>query len=488
VEVVVGKAGAGKTFALHAARDAWQASGVRVIGCALAARAAAELHAGAGIDSYTIDALLAALDRPGPAGGLAHSSVLVVDEAGMVGTRKLARLLDHTERGGAKLVLVGDHHQLPEIDVGGMFRGLVNRLPVVELTDNRRQRQAWERDALDELRGGDPAAAVAVYNGAGRVVVGDTAEAVREQLVSDWWTARTEHDGPGDRGVMIAARVNDVEDLNDRARVRLAAAGELTGPALPAAAGREFQAGDRIVCLRNDRRLGVVNGTRARVTTADLAAGTLTARLERDGRTFVLPRGYLDAGHVAHGYAITGHKAQGLTTDRAWVLGSDAIYREWGYVAMSRGRDSNRLYIVTGADSAEEELHGHGPQPAADATDELVQALRRSRRQHLAMDGADIAGIPTHPPCPGSPTPHGSTAPARRVRATRDPTRCAVALGRAATGRDDQCASTGKTTWSGSWGRYRRTTSSEQRTSMTGGVASPTVSGTRVVTWIAWTA
>jgi len=280
---VVGKAGAGKTFALHAARDAWQASGVRVIGCALAARAAAELHAGAGIDSYTIDALLAALDRPGPAGGLAHSSVLVVDEAGMVGTRKLARLLDHTERGGAKLVLVGDHHQLPEIDVGGMFRGLVNRLPVVELTDNRRQRQAWERDALDELRGGDPAAAVAVYNGAGRVVVGDTAEAVREQLVSDWWTARTEHDGPGDRGVMIAARVNDVEDLNDRARVRLAAAGELTGPALPAAAGREFQAGDRIVCLRNDRRLGVVNGTRARVTTAEPCRGDAdcTARTRR---------------------------------------------------------------------------------------------------------------------------------------------------------------------------------------------------------------
>ena len=397
VEVVVGKAGAGKTFALDAARDAWQAIGVRVIGCALAARAAAELHAGAGIDSYTIDALLADLDRRGRGGGLAPGSVLVVDEAAMVGTRKLARLIDHAERATAKLVLIGDHHQLPEIDAGGAFRGLANRLPVIELTDNRRQHQAWERDALDELRAGDPAAALAAYTDAGRVVIGDTAEAVREQLVSDWWTARIQHDGPGQPGVMIAARVADVEDLNYRARTRLSAAGELTGPQLRTSTGPEFRAGDRLVCLRNDRRLGVVNGTPAQVSAVDPDAGSLTALLDHDGQTIVLPPDYLNAGHVAHGYAITGHKAQGLTTDRAWVLGSDAIYREWGYVAMSRGRDSNRLYIVAAADTTEDELDLHGPRPAGDATAELVPALRRSRSQHLAIDGADKARIPTHP-------------------------------------------------------------------------------------------
>jgi Ti-type conjugative transfer relaxase TraA len=393
VEVVVGRAGAGKTFGLDAAREAWQASGVRVIGCALAARAAEELNAGAGIDSYTIDALLADLDRPGPGGGLAPGGVLVVDEAGMVGTRKLARLFDHADRADAKVVLVGDHHQLPEIDAGGVFRGLVNRLPAIELCDNRRQREAWERDALDELRSGDPGAALAAYTAAGRVVIGDTAEAVREQLVSDWWAARTDYEGPGEAGVMIAARVSDVDDLNDRARTRLAAAGELTGPVLRTAAGRDFRVGDRVLCLRNDRRLGVVNGTRAHVVAVAPDAGTLTARVDRSGDTVTLARDYLDAGHVTHAYAITGHKAQGLTTDQAWVLGSDAIYREWGYVALSRGRDSNRLYIVGADDPVGEEPHAHGPDPAGDPAAELVRALGRSRAQHLALDQTQVADL-----------------------------------------------------------------------------------------------
>jgi conjugative relaxase-like TrwC/TraI family protein len=383
VEAVVGKAGAGKTFALDAAREAWQASGIRVIGCALAARAAQELHAGAGIDSHTIDALLMELDRPAP-WGLGEGIVVVVDEAAMVGTRKLARLLDHARRASAKLVLVGDHHQLPEIDAGGLFRGLVNRLPVIELAHNRRQRAVWEREALDELRTGDPAAALAAYTKMGRIVVGDTAEAVREQLVSDWWTARCAHTGTGEPGVMIAARVSDVDDLNDRARSRLAGAGELTGPALSTDTGREFRTGDRVVCLRNDYRVGVANGSRGLVIGVDALARTIEVRLD-DSSNLMLPCDYVDAGHVTHGYAITGHKAQGMTVDRTWVLGSDSVYREWGYVALSRGRDSNRFYVVAGYD-ADEHLHAKDLSVGGDGVQAISAALRRSHAQQLASD------------------------------------------------------------------------------------------------------
>ena len=97
-------------------------SGYRVVGAALAARAAAELQAAAGIPSTTLDPLLAALDRR--ATTLDTRTVVVVDEAGMVGTRKLARLLDHAHAAGAKVVLVGDPRQLPEIDAGGLLAGL----------------------------------------------------------------------------------------------------------------------------------------------------------------------------------------------------------------------------------------------------------------------------------------------------------------------------------------------------------------------------
>lgn len=141
LEIVEGVAGAGKTFALAAAREAWEASGYQVIGCSLAARAAKHLQDDAGIPASTIDRLLNKLDRHQQR--LDRTTVVVVDEAAMVGTRKLARLLGHTETADAKVVLVGDPCQLPEIEAGGAFRGLRDRLGASHLGENRRQVEPW---------------------------------------------------------------------------------------------------------------------------------------------------------------------------------------------------------------------------------------------------------------------------------------------------------------------------------------------------------
>lgn len=387
VAVVVGKAGTGKTFALDAAREAWQSADVTVTGVALAARAATELQDSAGIPATTLARLLGELDRqdrdgsPGPLRDGRH--VLVVDEAGMIGTRQLARLLDHAQRRRVKVVLVGDPHQLPEIDAGGLFRALINRLPSIELTTNRRQTEGWEIEALDDLRTGDVDRAIDAYDGHGRIVTADTAEGVREQLVADWWAARDGLDA--DAAIMVAVRRADVDDLNARARIRMQAAGRLTGPAL-GVDGREFQTGDRIVCLRNDRRLGVVNGTRATVdhVTDDLG---LAIRLD-DDRQVTLPADYLGAGHVTHGYAITGHKAQGMTADHTFVLGSDELYREWGYVALSRGRHTNRLYLHEVAD--QRDGGPHTPEPTVDPLRKATGRLRRSQA-HDALDASTAA-------------------------------------------------------------------------------------------------
>ena len=153
VSVVIGAAGSGKTFALAAGHTAWSREGYSVIGCALAARAARQLQTDSGIPSATLDALLCDLDRPDTP-GLGRRTVIVADEAAMIGTRKLARLLDHAHRAGAKIVLVGDPHQLPEIDAGGAFVGLAERLGAVQLVANRRQRDPVERRALLDLRNG----------------------------------------------------------------------------------------------------------------------------------------------------------------------------------------------------------------------------------------------------------------------------------------------------------------------------------------------
>lgn len=382
LEVVVGRAGAGKTFALDAARTAWQNSGHPVIGTALAARAAAELESGAGIPSTTLDGLLIDVERPGPRGGFAAGTVVVVDEAGMIGSRKLARLLDVAERDRAKVVLVGDPRQLPEIEAGGAFAALCQQDNAVHLVDNRRQAQRWERDALDQLRAGSVATAVAAYHQHGRINAAATADGARQALVDDWWTAR-QH---GSVAAMYALRRSDVEDLNARARHHLRAAGRLGDEAITVGS-RELAVGDEILCLRNDRRLQVRNGTTATITAVDPATGSITiAAPDGDEATRrVLPGDYVAAGHVTHAYATTIHKAQGATVDRAFLLGSDALYREAGYVGLSRARQSSDVYLVGPHPSRSRHPSIAGP---LDPTIDLARRLQESRAQHLALDDA----------------------------------------------------------------------------------------------------
>jgi ATP-dependent exoDNAse (exonuclease V) alpha subunit len=152
LDVLIGPAGTGKTFMLDAAREAWQRSGKRVIGASLAASAARELQLGSGIKSTTVDRLLLMIDQGRER--LDGATVLVVDEAGMLGTRRLAALINEASGSGAKLLLVGDPRQLPEIDAGGLFASLATRLGHVALSENRRQRDPVEREVAAELRVG----------------------------------------------------------------------------------------------------------------------------------------------------------------------------------------------------------------------------------------------------------------------------------------------------------------------------------------------
>lgn len=186
VAVVVGKAGTGKTFALGAAREAWQAAGYPVLGVTVARRAARELEDGAGISSTSVAALLGDLRTRGQA-PLPERCVLVVDEAGMVATRQLAALLEPVQAVDGKLVLVGDHRQLPELEAGGAFRGLVHRGLAIELTENRRQVHAWERTALDHLREGRPEPALALYQAHDRLVIDTTSD---RSASTSWPTGR----------------------------------------------------------------------------------------------------------------------------------------------------------------------------------------------------------------------------------------------------------------------------------------------------------
>jgi hypothetical protein len=375
VVCVVGAAGAGKTTALRLLAEACHESSVPVLGAAPSGRAADELDAGAGIASRTMHRLL--LDANAD-GGLPEGCLLIIDEAGTAETRVLTPLLELVERAEGKAILVGDPQQLPPVGAGGLFPALCDQLGAINLAENHRQHDLWERRALERLRDGDPESYLAHAARRGRLQVDDDATVVKQRLLEDWWHTG-EHDLAGT--VMLAYRRADVRDLNAGARTLLIRAGQL-GPNALEAGGREFRIGDRVLCRRNDERLGVRNGLRATIVALDDDA--LTLRTDGSAVRFV-DRDYA-AEHLEHGYALTGHAAQGATLERAFVLLHDqGALREWGYVACTRARQETRLYLADGA--PEREAHGRDP-VERDGPERLAPALTVSAAEPLALEQA----------------------------------------------------------------------------------------------------
>ena len=380
VDIIEGVAGAGKTFALAAAAEAWTASGFTVSGCSLAAKAAGRLQDASGIPSSSIDRLMGSLDRGICV--LSSADVLIVDEAAMVGTRKLLRVLDHAERAAAKVVLIGDPRQLPEIDAGGAFTALARTLGASELVDNRRQIEQWERAVLAQLRAGNVDRVLDTYRAHGRVH--DTGD-VRQQLAADWYAARVQ----GHDAVMLAATTADVDDLNRRARLLLASRGRI-GPA-HLIDGRGFSVGDEVMALRNDYRLDLLNGTRMQIAAIDLERQQLVCRDER-ARGVAVPFAYVQAGHLTHAYATTVHKAQGATVEQSFVLADPGLTVEHAYTALSRASERTDLYIDT---QPRLDPESHGPAIRRPAPpDRLAASLRRSVAQQLAIDQSSPQRVP----------------------------------------------------------------------------------------------
>lgn len=333
---VVGYAGTGKSTALGVARAAWEAEGYRVVGAALSGIAAENLEKGSGIPSRTLASLEYAWARDRD--HLTRNDVLVIDEAGMVGTRQMRRILEAAERGGAKVVMVGDPEQLQAIEAGAPFRQLVERHGAMEITEVRRQRDDWQRAATRELAMGRTQAAIARYDAAGAVHGHATRDEARRALVADWVADRVRD--PAASQILLAYTRTDVAELNRLARVTLRAAGKL-GPdqAVETTNGeRAFAVGDRVMFLRNERSLGVKNGTLG--TLVVLGRSEMEVRLD-EGRNLRFDR--KEYADLTHGYAATIHKMQGATVDRAYVLASRHMDRHAAYVAMSRHRVATKL-------------------------------------------------------------------------------------------------------------------------------------------------
>jgi Ti-type conjugative transfer relaxase TraA len=246
LSLVVGYAGSGKSTMLGVARAAWEAEGYQVRGLALSGIAAEGLEKGAGIASRTIASLEYAWKAERDQ--LTSRDVLVIDEAGMIGSRQMERVLSAAGKAGAKVVLIGDPEQLQAIEAGAAFRALAERHGAAEITTVRRQHEPWQRDATRELATGRTEQALERYAAAGMVMAADTRAEARVALVAGWDAARQER--PEESRVILAYTRDDVRDLNELARAQLRAAGELRTPdqmVQTERGARAFAAGDRIM-------------------------------------------------------------------------------------------------------------------------------------------------------------------------------------------------------------------------------------------------
>jgi len=385
VDVLVGPAGAGKTTAMRALRTAWEREQGRgsVVGLAPSAVAAQVLADDLGI--RTENTAKWWQDHQNAVASFRKGQLVIVDEASLAGTLSLDRITEHAAEVGAKVLLVGDWAQLQSVTAGGAFSLLVHdRADAPELVDVHRFVNEWEKTATLDLRHGHPEA-IDTYAEHDRVTGGDT-EAMIDAAYTAWRTDTL----AGVATVLIADSNESVHALNQRARADLILDGTVD-------ALREAQlqgdarvgVGDTIITRKNDRRLRtprgwVRNGDRWMVT--DIRGdGSVTARRADSRGTVTLPADYV-SDHVDLGYAVTAHRAQGITTDTSHVLVDPSTTRENLYVAMTRGRHANLVYVATDRPDDNHTTPHPADDPDATARSVLYGVLQHVGAEHSAHE------------------------------------------------------------------------------------------------------
>ena len=395
IAILEGHAGAGKSTALIPVRTALEAGGFEIVGASLQGKKAAGLEKDTGIKSQTLASLLRDLQgytredgsKVQPTRSLTEKTVVVVDEAAMNDTRLMAGLIRETVKAGAKLLLVGDESQVPPVSAGNPFKTLKKELGFAELTENRRQKQDWQKDASREIRAGLVTEALQKYLDAGMIAIAqDRDEAVKKTVEA--WVERFDSGDPT-KTLLTAYKRADVAELN--ARVREAIGDFRTGPRVETTVRdregnsegkREFQAGDRLYFKKNDKKMGVMNGETGTLTRIDVTNDgkdcASTVRMDKGSEVRFDPRDY---AQIDYGYAITIHKSQGETVDFSSNLvtgmGLNALY-----VQLTRHRDGTQIVLTE--DQVDKMVQNQGVELAP--TDKMIDFTEQllAKRPELA--------------------------------------------------------------------------------------------------------
>ncbi len=360
---VVGFAGTGKSYMLRAARELWEEGGYRVQGMTLSGIAAEGLEGKAGIKSYTVASRIRSWDNDYER--LTAKDIVVVDEAGMLGSHDLSRIMEESVRGGAKVVLIGDPEQLQAILAGGAFKGLLSRVGYIELNDIRRQKENWQKEATKLLATCGTKEALEMYKSRGFTSEHATQAEAMKAMVEAWNENRRVE--PDKSRIMGAYLRSEVASLNELARNWRKEYGELGEERIYQinTGNKEFAVNDVVYFLRNDKDLAVKNGTLG--TVEKVQKNTLTIKVGHESKVVDIR----DYNYLAHGYAATIHKLQGVTVDRQYLLASEYFNRHIAYVGLTRHTESVELFW------AREKF---------DSFKDLVRTFSRARLKDISLD------------------------------------------------------------------------------------------------------
>jgi Ti-type conjugative transfer relaxase TraA len=370
VACVQGIAGSGKSFLMDACREIFEKSQFRVTGCALSGKAAQGLQDGSKIQSQTLHSLLDQLGKGKLV--LTNKDIIVLDEAGMVGSRQFASLMHYVDLKGAKLVAIGDTRQLQPIDAGGAFRILISNIEYAELKDIFRQESEIDRQVVRDLAEGNALEAIASMDERGLVKNAPDIQSVMNTLVDDW-----NKDGIEIKHKLILSGTrSEANMLNNLVRDALAKDGKIgavnADVEISNGNNRQFSEGGRLLFTRNNLELGVKNGTLGTLKhiTLNRHGECEMTVITDDGKSVRFsPSANGGYNHIEHGYAMSVHKAQGVTVSRSYLLASEIMGdREWAYVGASRARETTQLYCTS------------------DFKKNLVQVFSKTRQKNSSLD------------------------------------------------------------------------------------------------------
>lgn len=398
VDLLVGPAGAGKTTAMRALRHAWifEHGPGSVSGLAPSAAAAQALANDLGIGCDNTAKWIHEHAQGNPDYQFRPNQLVILDEATLAGTHALDQLARIANDAGAKVLLVGDPYQLQSVDAGGAFSLLVDRrTSAPQLAMIHRFTHDWEKTASLRLRRSDTDV-IATYAHQDRLRDGTT-----DQMVDAAYLAWRSDTINGRASVLIADSAHAVRNLNERARAERILLDQTTGPdgarEVELAGQVRASVGDLVITRRNDRTLTtanrcgwVKNGDRWLITAVRADGAIEVERTDRRrGGHAVLPAEYV-AENVDLGYAITAHRAQGITVDTAHVMVSTSSSHGDVYVGMTRGREANIAYVAL---DQPDELHSPPDHQDLTAASVLYGILKHSHTDLSAHQMADDEAV-----------------------------------------------------------------------------------------------